>query len=172
MTTITKCLTGWLQILLLCAFSSLALANDVDQQIGQLRADIDVIERDISALEQNLLFPPLTRVTVYLSLAGDADYTLRSVSLRIDGREQSFHVYEPDEIAALRLGGVQTLWEGNVALGKRQLTARFVGVDRKGELVKGEAQLDFEKSLKGRALELQVLGGGKTAFAVKDWGVK
>lgn len=171
MITIRTLLSACLQILVLSLFSSLSIA-DINQQIGQLNADVDAIERDVSALEQNLLFPPVTRVKVFLSLAADADYTLQTVSLRMDGREQTFHVYSQQEVDALRLGGIQSLWEGNVALGKRKLLARFEGVDRRGELVKGEATLDFEKTLQGRALELQVVGGRNTSFTVKDWGVK
>lgn len=160
-----------LPIVILSLLSSLSMA-DVSQQIRQLSANVDSIERDVSSLEQNLLFPPVTRAKVYLSLAQDADFTIRSVSVRIDNREQTFHVYSQQEIDALRLGGVQTLWEGNVALGKRKLVAKFDGVNRRGEAVSGEAALDFEKTLQGRSLELQIIGGAKTQFAVKDWGVK
>lgn len=157
-------------LVLLSVSGSLLHASEARDQLNDLRANVDAIERDVSQLEQNLLFPPLTRVKVYLSLENDADYTPRSVSLRIDGREQSFHVYSPEEVTALRLGGIQTLWEGNVALGERRLSASFEGVDRTGDEVKGEAALTFEKTLKGRALELQVVGKPETAFKIKDWG--
>lgn len=171
MNTIRNLLATCFALCTLALFSPSIFA-DVEQQMSQLNADMALIERDVSALEQNLLFPPVTRTKVFLSLAADADFTLRSVSLRLDKREQSFHVYSPQEVDALRLGGIQSLWEGNVALGNRQLLATFEGVNRRGESVKGEAALNFEKTLEGRALELQILGGKETQFSVKDWGAK
>lgn len=171
MMTIRTFLGTCLPILVLSLLASLSLA-DVNQQIRQLSASVDSIERDVSALEQNLLFPPVTRTKVFLSLANDADFTPQTISLRMDGREQTFHVYSAQEVDALRLGGIQSLWEGNVALGKRRVLAQFEGVNRRGESVKGEAALDFEKTLQGRALELQIGGGRTTTFTVKDWGVK
>src|SRR5690554_276222 len=158
----------------LCAFTFLSplVFADIEQQMGQLNADMALIERDVSALEQNLLFPPVTRTKVFLSLAADADFTLRSVSLRLDNREQSFHVYSQQEVDALRLGGIQSLWEGNVALGKRTLLAKFEGVDRRSESVKGEASLSFEKAIEGRALELQIVGRKQTTYTLKDRGAK
>lgn len=169
MKTLKQIKTVLLAIFLLLVFP---VSADVGSQVKQLNKDMDAIERDVSKLEENLLFPPVTRTKVFLSLAPDADFTLRSVSLRIDNREQTFHIYTPAEIDALRLGGIQSLWEGNVALGQRHLVARFEGSNRKGDKVKGEAALTFEKTLEGRSLELQVLGGKDTTYSVKDWGVK
>lgn len=171
MNTIKTFLATCLSLCALSMFSSLVVA-DVNQQMNQLNTTMAALERDISKLEENLLFPPVTRTKVFLSLAADADFTLRSVSLRLDKREQSFHVYTQQEVDALRLGGIQSLWEGNVALGERHLLATFEGVNRRGENVKGEAALAFEKTLEGRALELQILGGKQTQFNVKDWGAK
>ena len=172
MAKIKKLFGRCLQLAVLSLLASSVSAEDISRQISQLQAEVDAITRDVSVLEQNLLFPPITRVKVYLSLAADANFNLRTVSMRIDGREQTYHVYSADEVAALRLGGVQTLWEGNIALGHRQLTAFFEGVDRRGDAVRGNVTFDFEKTLEGRVLELQVKGGRATTFAVKDRGSK
>lgn len=160
-----------LSVLLLCMFSLPSFA-EVEKHMQELSSAMNALEKDISELEENLLFPPVTRVQVFLSLANDADFILRSVSLRIDNREQSYHIYSAAELDALRLGGIQSLWEGNVALGERRLSARVVGEDRRGEEVSYETTLNFEKTLQGRALELQILGGKKVKLSVQDWGAK
>lgn len=151
-------------------FSLPSLAADLEAQMHSLDKAMNNIERDISDLEQSLLFPPVTRTKVFLSVANDADFKLRSVTLRIDNRQQSYHVYSEAELDALSLGGIQSLWEGNVALGERTIIAVFEGTNRKGEKLSGEAKLNFEKTLEGRALELQVLGGKQIDFQIKDWG--
>lgn len=160
-----------LSVLFLSALSLSSFA-EVEKQMQELNSAMNALEKDISELEESLLFPPVTRVKVFLSLANDTDFILHSVSLRIDNREQSYHIYSSAELDALRLGGIQSLWEGNVALGERRLLARVVGEDRRGEKVSYEATLDFEKTLQGRALELQILGGKKVQFSVQDWGAK
>lgn len=163
----TLCVTA-----LFLSFSAVVSHADTEQQMQELNAAMNALEKDISALEENLLFPPVTRVQVFLSLANDADFTLRSVRLRIDNREQSYHIYTDAELDALRLGGVQSLWEGNVALGARRLAAQVDGIDRKGEKLSYETSFDFEKTLEGRALELQISGGKEVSFSVQDWGAK
>lgn len=171
---IRKLFARMLPMALLMAFSTLIHA-DLDQRISKLQADVDSIEQDISSLEKNLLFPPLTRVEVYLSLEPSVDFTLRTVTLSIDGQEKSYHIYSDSDLAALRLGGLQQVWEGNVALGGHEISAMFKGEDRKGNPVKGKADLKFEKTLTGHSFELKVdksADGKVPVFSVKDWGDK
>ena len=174
MKNISKLVAGMLAITLCVAFASFSYA-DLDQRIGKLQADVDSIEQDISSLEKNLLFPPLTRVEVYLSLDRSVDFIIRTVSISIDGQEKSFHIYSDSDLAALRLGGLQHFWEGNVALGGHEITARFKAVDRKGKSLKGKASLNFEKTLTGHSFELKVSrseDGKVPVFSIKDWGDK
>jgi hypothetical protein len=152
-----------------------AQQSALDAQVQNLRNEALILERDIGLLEKELLFPPLTRVEVYLSMQPELDYKLRSVVLEIDGEEKSFHIYSESDMAALRVGGMQSFWEGNVALGTHQLVATFKGEDPKGRPLGGTTQAAFKKTRSGLALELQVLVGKneKTPkFAVKDWGEK
>ncbi len=174
MKNISKLFARMLPATLLLVFAVFSYA-DLDERISKLQADVDSIEQDISALEKNLLFPPLTRVEVYLSLDRDADFTIRTVTISIDGQEKSFHIYSDSDLAALRLGGLQHFWEGNVALGKHEISARFKGVDGKGKPLDGKAKLDFEKKLTGHSFELKVsksADGKSTVFSIKDWGDK
>ena len=167
--------SGFFQILVCALLATPVSAENLDKQIGRLQADVDAIEQDISALEKNLLFPPLTRVEVYLSLEPGIDFTLQSVNLSVDGQEKNFHIYSESDLAALRLGGLQHFWEGNVALGGHELKAEFLGVDRKGNVIKGDALQPFEKTLNGHSFELKVTGSGENkvpAFSIKDWSNK
>lgn len=167
------------QCFLVCLLPQFSIAeesveqNALDTQVQQLRKEALDLQRDIGLLEKELLFPPLTRVEVYLSVAPGLEYSLRSVVLEIDGEERSFHIYSDTDMAALKVGGVQSFWEGNVALGVHQLIATFKGADVKGRPLGGEAKVEFKKGKSGLALELQLLAGKnkKTPkFAVKSWG--
>lgn len=164
-----------MSLLLLCGAVVYAESsnNDINAQVILLQENVDALERDISALEKDLLFPPLTRVNVYLSHSADINFTLRSLTLSLNGKEKSFHIYSESDINALRLGGLQQFWEGNVALGTHTLEARIEGLSRKGKPLKQFAKLTFEKKLSGKTFELHVSAAEKKNKAptlrIKEW---
>ncbi|NRB40699.1 MAG: hypothetical protein HRU20_19895 [Pseudomonadales bacterium] len=146
---------------------------DLEENVNSLSAEVDDLARDISLLERELLFPPLTRVQIYLSLATDVQFTPRAMTLLVDGDEKSFHIYSDSDVAALRLGGLQRFWEGNVAMGIHQLSALIKGVDKKGRTVEEEIHFSFEKKNSGHSIEIKISAekdSKKPSFSVKDWG--
>ena len=144
----------------------------LDREVDLLKAEATELERDIGLLEKDLLFPPLTRVEVFVSLDPALDFTLQHIALEIDGDEKSFHLYNANDVSALQMGGLQHFWEGNVALGQHKMLVEFKGKSAKGEVVKQSVQYDFEKGKAGATFELQVMAGedSKTPkFAIKAW---
>ena len=135
------------------------------------------LESDIHALEKNLLFPPVTRTQVYISLEPEVNFIFQSVSVKVDNEEKSFHIYSDVELEALRVGGVQRLWEGNVSVGKHQLQIAVNGTNLRGERpVVEKKEYNFEKTTVGSSLELKVLAAGEkrksVSFEIKDWSEK
>ena len=170
-----------LSLVVLMLLTSVSIAQEVsqsqlDERVSVLSAEVDDLSRDIALLEQELLFPPLTRVQVYLSLSPDATFKLRSLMVKVDGVEKSYHIYSDEDIAALRLGGIQRFWEGNVSLGDHEVEAEFRGFDAKGNEYRQLVTFDFEKALAGHALELAIgtsIGDSLLpSFTIKDWGEK
>lgn len=166
---------GFLFILSSVSVVSIAEVSEagLSADVNSLSAEVDDLARDISRLERELLFPPLTRVQVYLSLSTDVQFTPRTMSLSIDGEEKSFHIYSDSDVAALRLGGLQRFWEGNVSMGEHVLGAVIKGEDRKGRELEEQVQFRFEKENTGHSIEVKINAQGKSkkpAFSVKDWG--
>ncbi len=137
------------------AFSE-SFQKELDQQLDGLSIAIDDIEKDISDLKKDILFPPVTRLTVYVSVAPDVLFDLHSLTLLVDGKEKSFHIYSERDIAALRLGGMQKLYEGNVTLGFHDVKAVFKGKTKKEKPASHAVDLTFEKKLEGHVLNLAV----------------
>lgn len=147
-------------------------ADNIEKKVNQLHSDSTDLERDIGLLEKDLLFPPLTRVEVFLSIDPELDFSLKNVALSLDGDEKSFHIYTSADTTALQMGGLQQFWEGNVALGQHEVTVEFLGVNVKGKQVKKTVTKKFEKTRKGLAFELQVNKGDNAVtptFAIKAW---
>ena len=163
---------------MLLSFNSVVTAqtsNQLDVDVQVLRSEESALERDIDLLERELLFPSLTRVEVYLSLDDNLLYTLRSLTIAIDDAERHFYTYTQKDLAALRLGGLQSFWKGNVALGYHRILARFKGLNAKGRSVEHQAELTFVKKAAGKVLELMIAMGNnkrQAVFAIKDRGEK
>ncbi len=152
-----------------------AYQKELDQQLDGLSLAIDDIEKDIAQLKKTLLFPPVTRLSVYVSMAPDALYDLHSVTLIVDNVEKSFHIYSDRDVASLRLGGIQRFFEGNVTLGWHKVKAVFKGFDAKKKPLSETVNLTFEKKLSGHAIELAVSTTEKSEspyFLVKDLGAE
>lgn len=144
----------------------------IEKEVNQLYSEAADLERDIGLLEKDLLFPPLTRVEVFLSIDATLNFTLKNVVLSLDGDEKSFHIYTATDMTALQMGGLQQFWEGNVALGQHEVVVEFQGVNAKGKRVKQSVSQKFEKTRDGLAFEIQVKQGANATtptFAIKAW---
>lgn len=147
----------------------------LDQQLSGLSIAIDDVAKEIASLKEELLFPPVTRLQVYLSLGSDVLYDIHSLKLFIDGKEKNFHIYSERDITALRLGGIQQFYEGNVTLGEHKATVVFIGFDARKNRFTRKIDFTFEKQLEGHAIELAIVTGKDAKepdFLVKDWGEK
>jgi len=173
MVTIRRYLLQALKGLILLGFSLSLYAQDAGDDLAKLRSGVAGLESDINKLQSSLLFPPMTRVDVFLSVDKDTGFDLQTVNLLVDGDQKAMHIYGADENEAFVLGGSHKVWEGNVGLGKHRLEAKISGQDAKGKPVQGLAKLVFDKTTEGKAVEIIVkpTKDGKSAeFVVKDWG--
>ncbi|WP_228257281.1 AraC family transcriptional regulator [Marinobacter sp. NP-4(2019)] len=126
-------------------FPTLATANELNAEINRLKADVISLAGEVFALEEGILHPADTQVTVFLTLARKDALTLDSVELYVDDTPVASHLYTDRELNALAQGGVQQLYTGNLPHGhhvlKTVLTAR-AGNDR---YVRRESTYRFQK---------------------------
>ncbi len=110
----------------------------LDEQVQDIKTDVLAIAAELNQLEEKLLYPSNTQVAVFVSLAGGETFRLDSVEIQLDGKPVAHHLYTFKELEALRKGGVQRIYTGNVRSGEHDLQVRLLG--------KAEAGADFEKS--------------------------
>ena len=134
-------------------------ANDskLADEIETLRQAMVNLNRDLFILEEDLLFPASTQVAVYLSMDVGEYFALDAVELRINGDMATNYLYTERQVDALYRGGVQRLYTGNLAQGKHQLTAYFVGIGPERREYKRAVSLDIEKTDEPLAIELSVV---------------
>lgn len=146
--------------------------RSLDQQTQDLKQEVLNLNRDLFLLEEELLFPSSTQVTVFLSMDVGAFFALDSVQLKIDDKVVTNYLYTEREVAALHRGGVQRLHMDNLKAGEHEIVAILVGKGPQGRDYRRGASLVFEKGLSPKFLELRIVDSTakhQPDFEIKDW---
>ena len=101
--------------------------RDLDEQVQQTKSDVLSIAAELNQLEEKLLYPSGTEVAIFVALAKGDELRLDAVRLQIDGQLVAHYIYSAKELEALRKGGVQRIYVGNVATGDHQLNVLVDG---------------------------------------------
>ncbi len=126
-----------------------AEAQTVEQQLAGL-------ERDLAILEEDLLYPPSSRVAVYLSMDVGELFKLDEVELKLNGTTVAHHLYTERQTDALHRGGVQRLFVGNVRQGGNELIAFFLGRSQDGRELRRATTRTFTKAFEPLFVELHI----------------
>jgi hypothetical protein len=93
------------------------------------------------------------------------------VRIRIDGELVAHYIYSFKELEALRKGGVQRLYVGNVPTGDRQIEVLVDGKLQGGADYSRTEQFTFRKGVEPKLVGLTLAGpdSGRPAIAMGDW---
>ena len=144
----------------------------LDAEVQSLRREVVDLNRDLFMLEEDLLFPASTQVAVFVSMDVGTFFAVDSVQLKVDDKEVANYLYTEREQEALKRGGVQRLWLGNMKAGNHEVTAFFTGQGPHSRDYKRGTTLTVEKGVGAKYVELRI--SDKTArlqpeFIVKVW---
>ena len=144
----------------------------LDQPAQSLKKEVMELNRDLLALEEELLFPASTQLAVFVSMDIGSLFELDAVEVKLDDKVVAHYLYTQREIEALRRGGVHRLYLGNLRVGKHELVAFFTGKGPHGRDYRRGATLEFEKQTEPRYIELQIRDVTRNLqpeFRVKEW---
>ena len=171
-------LMRWLGVLALCC-AQLATAEEapvtnaaLDQQIQDLKQEVIQLNRELFALEEELLFPANTQVAIFLSVDVGGTFALDSVQLKVDNKVVTNYLYTEREAQALVRGGVQRLYMGNLKSGQHEIVALFVGKGPEGRDYRRGATLNLDKGVGPKYLELKITdrtSNHQPDFVIKEW---
>lgn len=134
------------------AYSETSGKQVVDTEALKSEA-VDLISR-LHRLEQQLLYPVHTRVSVFLSVAENSHANPHSVSLEIDGNKVTDHIYTQKETRALDSGGIQRLYTGNILMGKHKLQLSIRQVLKDGKVRTHGFEYKFTKDEDAENIEI------------------
>lgn len=144
----------------------------LEKQVQDLKKEVLELNKELFILEEDLLFPSNTQFNVFLSMDIGQLFDLDSVQINIDGKNVSNHLYTSREINALKRGGVQRIYLGNLASGKHELVAFFTGKGPSNRDYKRGTTLEIEKTSSPLFVELKIIDNltkQQPDFKIKVW---
>src|SRR5260370_27252170 len=110
-------------------------------------------------------------VVVLGPLAKGDSMRLGAVWHKIDGQLVAHYIYSAKELQALRKGGVQRIYVGNVATGDHKLEVLVDGKLAGGADFSRTGEFTFRKEVKPKLVGLTLAGtrSGTTPIALGEW---
>lgn len=144
--------------LILAGFTAVAATQPADneklsQQIQQLKENVLNINSELSLLEQELLYPS-SQTALFLSVDVGTPIRLVDVNVTLDGKHVAYHFYTRQEFDALTQGGIQRLYNGNLASGQHSLEVTVTGYNPQGRDYQKTASFSFVKGPGRKFIEL------------------
>jgi hypothetical protein len=145
----------------------------LDEQVQDIKSDVLEIAAELRNLEERLLFPSNTQIAVFVSLDLEDGERLEldSVQIQLDGEPAANHIYSFKELEALRKGGVQRLYTGNVRTGKHRLEVAVAGQTAGGEDFVRSENFSFTKEVDPKLVGITLGGQGSDGASIRleDW---
>lgn len=145
--------------------------QSLDQQVQDIKSDVLAIAAELRALEEQLLFPSSTQVSIFVEIGREQDVQVDSTRVWIDDEPVAHHIYTHPELEALQNGGVQRLYTGNLREGEHTLRVEVEGRRTSTGRFASSQEFVLQKAVGpkkvGVTLSDSLTGGAQVAIA--DW---
>ena len=132
----------------------------LDEQVQEIKSDVLAIAAELNQLEEKLLYPSNTQLAVFISMAEDENFRLDSVEIQLGGKPVAYHIYTFKELDALRKGGVQRIYTGNIRTGAHDLQVTMAGKVHKGSDFSKTERFTVDKGAGPKIVELSLTDQG------------
>jgi hypothetical protein len=146
--------------------------NALSRDIQNLKLSVITLNKDLRVLEEDLLYPTNTQLSVFLSLDVGEFFVLESVKLKLDGDFVDSHIYSDKEVDALSRGGIHKLHIANLSVGEHELSAFFTGIGPSGREYKRGTTLKISKESGPKYVLLKISDSTmkiQPEFTVEQW---
>jgi len=137
----------------------------LDEQVQDIKKDVLGISTELNQLEEKLLFPSNTQVSIFISLDKSTGYQPDAVQLKIDDKDVAHHIYSFKEVDALQAGGVQRIYTGNVLTGEHKVNVSVIG-NTGGNKKTQTVMQTVTKGIGPQFVEIHLTASG---IEVKNW---
>jgi len=144
----------------------------IDDQVQTLKTEMVDLGRDLNLLEDVLLYPEKSRISVYLAADSGNYFSIEKIKLLLNDKLVKTYAYSEREKKGFVKGAAQQIYIGNLELGKHKLVAFVEGIGPRGRFYKRGAILKFEKKSKAQTFKLLILDDvrrQKPNFVIKEY---
>lgn len=138
----------------------------LDEQVQEVKSDVLSIAAELKRLEERLLYPSNTHLSVFVEIAEADTLRLDAVRIQIDGQLVAHAIYSFKELEALQKGGVQRIYTGNVPTGSHQLEVTIAGKLDSGKDFSRSERFDFTKGIEPKLLGVTL---SSSELRLGDW---
>ena len=151
--------------------SARAQMKGLDEQVQEVKSDVLNIAAELNQLEEKLLYPSDTHFAVFVSLAHGETLRLDAVQVQIDGQLATHYIYSFKEVDALRRGGVQRIYSGNIATGAHEIAVSVTGKLANGKDYTQTEHFPFTKEIKPKLIGVMLAGpdAAQPGIRLGDW---
>jgi len=147
--------------------------KNLDDQIQEIKAETLNLGAQMRLLEEKLLYPSSTQLVVFVSLDSVTTFRPDSIEIELDGKTIAKHLYTALEFEALKKGGVQRIYTGNLKSGEHGLRVFVRGKTPADPSLRRTEQFSFKKDAGTRVLEVRLADADIDADArmitLRDW---
>lgn len=138
----------------------------LDEQVQEVKSDVLGIAAELKRLEERLLYPSNTHLSVFVEIPSGDTLRLDAVRIQIDGQQVADAIYSFKELEALQKGGVQRIYTGNVPTGAHQIEVSIAGKLDSGKDFSRSERFDFTKGIEPKLLGVTV---GSGELSLGEW---
>ncbi|MBW2688809.1 MAG: hypothetical protein JRC99_02620 [Deltaproteobacteria bacterium] len=131
-----------------------AQIKGLDEQVQEIKSDVIAIAAELNLLEEKLLYPSHTQISLFLSLIEAEKFRLDSVEILLDGDAVAHHLYTFKELEALQMGGVQRIYTGNIKTGEHAVQVSVSGLTKGGNVFERSESFKVNKDVGPSIVEI------------------
>jgi len=143
--------------------------KSLDEQVQEIKAETLSIGAEMRLLEEKLLYPSSTQVAVFVSLDKSATFRLDAIEIKLDGKSAAQHLYTLRELEALKNGGTQRIYTGNIQSGAHILQVLVTGKTLGGPGLSKTERFEFSKNEGPKILEIRLVESDPHIITFRDW---
>lgn len=141
--------------------------RSLDEQVQEVKSDVLSIAAELGQLEEKLLYPSDTELSVFVAMAEDEPFRLDAVRVAIDGELAAHYIYSFKELEALQQGGVQRIYTGNIRTGEHRLEISVSGKLPNGGEYSNSRTFSFDKGVEPKLLGVTLANAGSSPSAIQ-----
>ncbi len=132
----------------------------LDEQVQEIKGDVLAISAELNQLEEKLMYPSNTEVSVFVSMKAGDNMRLDSIEVQMDGKPVATHIYSFKELDAIKKGGVQRVFTGNITTGAHDMKVTVMGKTSGGSDFTKAESFKVNKEVSPKIVELALSGQG------------